>query len=182
MKSKLYIIALAWLGLEMQPVFGQSLGLGVEGGANFANLNGKDVNSYVASRLGFVGGGFLHWGLTQALSLQPEVLYAQKGAKTSDGSLSYQLDYVEIPVLLEISLGLPVIGPGILIGPSFDANVAASGLSNVTPADVGVVGGIQVHFDPVLLSGRYEVGLTNVTSNQNLQNGTFTFLIGFMFT
>ncbi len=104
---RLLILGLVWLGLAAQPGFGQSLGL--EAGANFANLNGKDVNNVVASRLGIVGGGFLYLPLSPSLAFQPEVLYAQKGAKTADGTTTYQLDYVEIPVLLEISLGLPVV-------------------------------------------------------------------------
>ena len=56
-----------------------------------------------------------------------------------------------------------------------------SGLQNVNPVDVGVIGGLQFHFDPILVSGRYEMGLTDVTSDRNMQNGNFTFLVGVAF-
>lgn len=181
MKLNLLVFGTALGVLAALPLPGMGQALGIEAGANFANLTGSDVGSFVVSRLGFVGGGMLRFPLTPALTLQPEVLYEQKGAKISGGSSVYELDYVEVPVLLEINVGLPVVGPGILLGPAFDGNVASSGLSNVAPADVGLVGGLQMHFDPLVLSGRYEVGLTNVTSDRNLQNGTFTFLVGLMF-
>jgi hypothetical protein len=46
---------------------------------------------------------------------------------------------------------------------------------------VGLVGGIEIDVDKFLLSGRYELGLDNVAKNVDVQNGTFTFLIGYSF-
>ncbi|HXL72305.1 MAG TPA: porin family protein [bacterium] len=148
--------------------------LGVEGGFNLANLNGPNVNDVFASRLGWVIGAFASVPLGP-LAFQPELLYEQKGGKYNGNS--YQLDYVEVPLLLNISLLGPI---GILLGPSFDATVA-NNVSNTNNSDVGLVGGVQVNLAQLLLSGRYELGLTDVNSNQNIQNGTFTFLVGFSF-
>ena len=149
--------------------------IGVEGGFNIASLNGP-VDDVFATRLGFVGGAFLNLPFGPTLALQPELLYEQKGGQVNGNP--YRLDYVEVPVLLDISL----VGPlGILLGPSFAANVDNQGVSNPNSTDVGLILGAQLDFLPILLSGRYEVGLTDVSTNANIQNGTFTFLAGLSF-
>ena len=181
MKTKALALAGVLAALVASPAFEQQVYLGFEGGANFAYLNGPDVSSLFGSRLGIVAGGFAHVGLFPGLALQPELLYAQKGAQTANGNVVYQLNYVEIPVLAELSLPLPLFQPGILLGPAFDGNVMASGIQNVNPVDVGVIGGLQFHFDPIMVNGRYEMGLTDVTSDRNMQNGNFAFLVGVAF-
>lgn len=149
---------------------------GVEAGFNLANLNGPDANDVFGSRLGFVGGAFLGLPLGPTLQFQPEILYSQKGGKYNGNP--YQLDYWEVPILLDVNL----VGPlGILLGPSFELNSANNGISNINDSDMGLVLGAQVNVERFLVSGRYEIGLTNVTNNQSVQNGTFTFLVGFSF-
>ena len=150
--------------------------LGVEGGINLANLNGANVGDAFASRVGLAGGAFLGLPLGPSLELQPELLYEQKGGKFNGNA--YQLNYVEVPILLDITF----IGPlGLLVGPSFDANVYNSGVGNVNNTDMGLVLGAQLNLDRFLVSGRYEVGLSNISSNTAVQNGTFTFLVGLSF-
>ncbi len=147
--------------------------LGVEGGINLANLNGANANDVIGSRLGFVAGGFLGLPLGPGLTFQPELLYEQKGGKFNGNP--YQLDYVELPLLLNVGL----IGPiGVILGPSLDLNVAYQGLNSVSNTDIGLVAGVQFTFSRFLLSGRYEIGLTQVNSNASVENGTFTFLAG----
>jgi hypothetical protein len=147
--------------------------IGVEGGFNLASLNGPNVNDVFASRLGFVVGAFIHLPMTTTLAIQPELLYSQKGGKYN--GFPYQLDYMEVPILLDISF----IGPlSILLGPSIAANVQYQGLGSVNQTDIGLVAGAQLFLTNVLFSGRYEVGLTDVNSNQQIQNGTFTFMVG----
>ncbi|HTA76661.1 MAG TPA: outer membrane beta-barrel protein, partial [bacterium] len=107
------------------------------------------------------------------LGLQPEVMYEQKGGQINGNPI--QLGYLEVPVLLDIKL----IGPlGIIAGPSFELNTDSNGIQNVNSADVGLVAGAQVNLSRILLSGRYEVGLSDVSSSQKVQNGLFTFLVG----
>ena len=155
---------------------GPSVRFGVEGGINLANLNGANVNDEVGSRLGFVGGAFLGLPLGESLKLQPEALYSQKGGKYNGNP--YQVDYWEIPILLDVTL----VGPlGLLLGPSFAFTAANNGIANINNSDVGLVAGGQLNLDRFLVSGRYEIGLTNVTNNQSIQNGTFTFMVGLSF-
>lgn len=165
------------LEAQADPVLGLKLGL--EGGINLANLNGQNVNDVVGSRLGFVGGAFADIPFAPTLALQPEMLYEQKGGKYN--GTAYQLDYIEVPILLNIGFGIPLINPSILVGPSFNSNVANSGLSNINQNEMGFIVGAQANLFQFLFSGRYEIGLTNVSSTQNIQNGTFTFLVGLSF-
>ncbi len=151
----------------------QGFRLGVEAGFDLANFDGQNVNDVFGSRLGFVGGAFADLPLGSILALQPELLYAQKGGKYNGNS--YQENYLEVPVLLNIT----VVGPvAILLGPSFDMNVFDSGLNNTNNGDIGLVGGVQLNISQLLISGRYEVGLTDVNTTQKFQNGTFTLMVG----
>ena len=150
--------------------------LGLEAGINLASLNGPNVNDVFASRLGLVAGGFLNLPFGPTLALQPELLYERKGGKVNGND--YRTDYLEVPVLLDVTL----IGPlGVLLGPSFAARIGSTGVSNPNNTDIGLNLGAQLNLDRLLLSGRYEVGLMDVNNNQNVKNGTFTFLIGLSF-
>ncbi len=151
--------------------------LGLEGGINVANLHGSNANQVYTSRLGFVGGAFANFHITSSLAIQPELLYAQKGGKINGND--YQMDYVEVPVLLEICLGNNSFNPGILAGPAFNSNVASHGVIDVKKSDVGLVLGGQVAITKFLVSARYEIGLLDVNDNQKIKNGTFTLMVGF---
>ncbi|MCX2741417.1 porin family protein [Pontibacter anaerobius] len=93
-------------------------GLGVRAGANFSNLSGdlKDESRY-ENKVGFHGG--LTYNIPVAgefFSVQPELLYANKGFKYEDtqlelptgsfrreGNMNY--NYLELPVLAHIKAG-----------------------------------------------------------------------------
>jgi hypothetical protein len=51
-------------------------------------------------RRGFAGGAFVQFGLSRVLSLQPELLFVQKGFEVTGPTL--HLSYVEMPVLLQV--------------------------------------------------------------------------------
>ncbi|HTA76105.1 MAG TPA: porin family protein [bacterium] len=189
MRLKVLLMALAFMSLTAVQVFAQHFELGLESGMNFSYFVGSDANnlssnSISSSRLGFVGGGFLCLNFGPNFGIRPEVLYEQKGAQVSGTSINYEADYIEVPVLLKFSLGLPGLNPSVLIGPSFDWATLSSLPSNsgvVNSADVGAVAGLEFDLGPLKLNGRYELGLDNVTNNKNLQNGVFTVLMGYSF-
>jgi hypothetical protein len=54
-------------------------------------------------------------------------------------------------------------------------------VASVNKTDVGLILGAQVFVSKFLVSGRYEVGLTDVSTTQQIQTGTFTFLVGLSF-
>ena len=190
MKLKALALALVLTGFGAVQASAQNFHLGLEAGANFDNFIGTDVSasSLTSSRLGLVGGAYLTLQFGSSFAIQPEVLYAQKGGQDT-ASNTYQLDYIEIPVLFKLSLGTPIVNPGLLLGPTFNMNIlakvvnggASSDITNVNQTDIGVMGGVVVDIDKFSVSGRYELGLTDITTASKVQNGTITVLVGYSF-
>jgi hypothetical protein len=189
---KLKILMMGVLLILAGGTSAQTYNLGLEAGANFSNFIGNGANSlaspqdtFAADKLGFVGGGFLQLNFGNMFSIRPEVLYEQKGNQISGQNTSLELDYVEIPVLVRISTGLPVINPAILLGPSFAWNTLAqaggANLPGINSSDIGFMAGLEFDLGKILLSGRYELGLENVQNGTNAQNGTLTLLAGYEF-
>jgi hypothetical protein len=190
MRLKALLFGFVLAALAFGQASAQKFDLGVEAGANFANFIGSDVNTTLssapASKLGFVGGAFICLNFGNVIGIRPELLYEQKGAAISGTSTSDELDYIEVPILLKFSLGLPGINPALLVGPAFSWNTVAKDVNNntipgINSSDVGIIGGIEVDIDKFLVSGRYELGLQNIRNNVNVQNGTITLLVGYSF-
>lgn len=112
---------------------------GIKGGLTMATFTSEfDADEVLESnydeRLGFAAGVWMNLGPDVGFSLQPEILYVQKGAKLEHvmvvnstwGDKEYQLDYVEVPLLLR--LNIPVAeasGFYVMGGPAFAFNVKA---------------------------------------------------------
>jgi hypothetical protein len=175
-------------------------------GANIFTFGGSDASG-VKSRTTFYAGGALTIPLGASAFLQPEVLYAGKGAKASvvdttvgtiDGE--FKMAYLEVPVLLGVNLATSGARPRIYAGPTVGLNLSCdiaasvSGLSlsascssvgmSVKSLDFGVTGGVGLSF-PVgsgafSIDGRYTLGLTKILENSNLKNQGFSVGAGFM--
>ena len=77
-----------------------NLDLGFKLGGGMSKLNIQDVDW----KMGLDGGAFFNIGITPGLSIQPEVLYAQKGMKIDLmglGEFEWKMDYVEVPILVK---------------------------------------------------------------------------------
>jgi hypothetical protein len=187
MRFKTMMLVLALMVLSVMSAQAQSFDLGLESGMNFSYLVGSDaqglnLSGVSSSRLGFVGGGFVSLNFGPAFAVRPELLYEQKGSQVSGTTTTYEVDYIELPVLLKFSLG-PAL-PSLLVGPSFNWSTVSSlpsGSGTLNSGDVGLVGGLQLDFSKFFINGRYELGLDNVSTGKNLQNGTFTVLMGYSF-
>lgn len=101
----------------------EKLSLGVKGGVNLSNVYDSEGEDFVAdSKVGFVLGGFVSIPLGQYFGLQPEVLFSQKGFKSSGTFLgsSYEMtrtsNYIDVPLLVTFK---PVESVSILFGPQF---------------------------------------------------------------
>ena len=113
--KKIFLLAAAGL-LSAASAHAQSIKFGLKAGANLSNLSGDLANqSQYNNRLGFQGGAMLNIGLVDKdfFSIQPEVLYSQKGFKYADQSVTVlgntfrntgnvRYDYLDVPVLLKI--------------------------------------------------------------------------------
>ena len=197
------------------------------GGLNLANLSGDadqfgdaladTLESQVGGtwtssksiRVGFDGGiGFGYWG-SGALGGAIELHYASRGVKWDINEQSgsgikldakLKLDYVEIPVLLQVSPSSPskvhgqfLVGPvlGIRASSKFDVEGGGGASSTDISDDMkstyfgGLAGaGIRIQTQPgsaVLLQARFLLGFTNLVDDPdfNVKPQDFTFLAGY---
>lgn len=102
-------------------------------GLNFADVSGDDFADEfgdTSSRLGFAIGGFAEFGLSEMVSLRPELVYTQKGTEFEAGGVEarVELDYVQLPVLAKVMFGAGGAGPrfNLLIGPAFGFSAGCS--------------------------------------------------------
>jgi hypothetical protein len=95
---------------------------GFLGGASFSTLTGTDSDVSPKSSTGFGGGFFVTIPVAKSVSIEPEILYINKGAGFEDEEFTLNLNYVEIPVLLRYEF-TPAGGPFAYIGPYIGINV-----------------------------------------------------------
>jgi hypothetical protein len=172
-------------------------GGGVLIGVNFADINFSDGDAPESDyRTGLAAGFFLNLPLGGTFSLQPEVLYSQKGTKFEEagGEASIELDYLDIPVLARVASGSS--GFALFVGPSFGFKVRARAKGEdfdgtelsedigdeVETLDVGLVLGAGFQTPRVFIDGRIQVGLSNVNKGEpeeTLKNRVFSIMLGF---
>ncbi|MCR5887651.1 PorT family protein [Hymenobacter sp. J193] len=112
--SLLVAAALVAGALASSSAHAQGIRLGFKGGANYSNLSGDLVNeNRFQNKWGAHGGIMANISFTDDgfLSIQPEVLYSQKGFKFDEselfGIVKYQgsrtYNYIDVPVLVKIN-------------------------------------------------------------------------------
>jgi hypothetical protein len=77
-------------------------------------------------RVGLSAGAFFDWSITEAVSIQPEILYTRKGVMTNlyDGFVTLDadvyFDYIELPIVLKYTFRPgQALRPCLYAGPSF---------------------------------------------------------------
>ena len=93
---------------------------GLKGGFNGSTFSGTDSKGS-EYKAGFAAGAFLNFGLSENLSVQPELLYSQKGASIdgvtyitgtptapvikTDGTGKTTLGYLDVPIMFRYATG-----------------------------------------------------------------------------
>ncbi|WP_071837785.1 porin family protein [Hymenobacter norwichensis] len=192
MKKQFFILATVAAAFALaSAAHAQGIRLGVKAGANLSNLSGDlTEEDRFENKLGFHGGVMLNVGLAGDgfLSLQPEVLFSQKGFKYANNEFTilgnrykYEGDrtynYIDVPVLLKINTG----GFFVEAGPQYsyllkvkddskfsvNGNTASQGsntqnLDNVNRNEIGYAAGLGFQSDSGLLLGiRYNGSFTD---------------------
>lgn len=139
-------------------------------------------------KAGFTGGLFLNYAFNESFSIQPELLYTQKGFKSNlfayediiSVDLTAKFDYIELPVLAKYTF-VPEkqFRPCIFAGPCFAYTLASelgvsaliftaeidfSDLTHVTDFGFVAGGGFDYSLGPGMLvfDARFQYGFTNV--------------------
>lgn len=163
--------------------FGQHLG--VKGGLNIANLSISDGD--VDNRFAYHFGGYFNLPVGEMLSIQPELLYSARGASSSysadvlgfniDGESTFNLDYIDVPVLAVIHLGDAFqIEAGPYIGFLANSNFETEGDLGDFDADIdddsfksfdyGLTGGLAVNLGALQVGARYMLGLQEIQDSE----------------
>lgn len=166
---------------------------GLKGGWNYSTFNDTDGVEYSS---GFLIGGYLNFKIPASpVSIQPEVLYAQYGAAAENADFEFNVDYVQIPVLLKFGFDIPAapVRPNVHFGPYMGINTKAEVANNdgsfnladdAKDTTFGVVVGGGVDISKFRLGLRYTAGLTNVADdnfNDSAKNGAIALTAGIAF-
>lgn len=156
----------------------EKFGIGIKIGQNFSSVNSVAVDRHAAS---YHGGITAQIGLTEKISLVPEVLLSQTKLSTNPSIVdvlgnsalrpeTYHLNYLMLPLLVQVK-PFPALllqaGPqyGILIDQKKD------GIENAQIAfkegEFSFVGGAKLNLGGFFVYGRYVVGLQNINDLQD---------------
>ncbi|MCB0803000.1 MAG: PorT family protein [Flavobacteriales bacterium] len=159
--------------------------VGVKGGLNFSNFYNKEVDDQDI-RTGIQAGLFFKAALTDFVSIQPELIYTNKGSTTKydnfitgEGDFSQKLDYIELPVLLLVNLNENLnihAGPyfAYLLKASIDNKSENSNFNFVEDlnegdferVDYGLSVGVGFEFEVLNFGLRYDYGLKEIGKDQ----------------
>jgi hypothetical protein len=101
----------------------KSLNFGIKAGTNYSNLYDSSSEDFIAEgKFGFAGGVFMAIPLGKIIGIQPEILYSQKGFKSTGTYLgsTYEMtkttEFIDVPLLLAVK---PIDKLTLLFGPQF---------------------------------------------------------------
>ena len=151
--------------------------LGIKGGVNITKVQGKSFRDEF--KYGYHVGGFAEIGLGGKLGIQPEVVFNQyqtrvdssfknvyQNAANISNYKDVKLNYLSIPIMLTYKLGSFLSLQG---GPQFgilidqDKSLLQNGKDAFKKGDLSLALGPQFHISKLRVTGRYFVGLSNVS-------------------
>ena len=153
---------------------------GVKGGVNLANVSTSEKSVTYNSALGFHAGIVLDAPLSESISIQPNLLYSQKGFSLDASGVTAKatFNYIEIPVnfLFHVTDAL-TIGAGPYLGYALSASAKATfnGQSQTTDVDfdnksqridygLNITAGYEV-IEGLVVSANYSLGLANLNKD-----------------
>jgi hypothetical protein len=170
------------------------IGFGLIAGMNLANLNTGNLSltpgNGLSPLVGFVGGCFVDFGLSDVISIEPELYFSMKGSSAGYEDLSVNYNYLELPILFKLNFPAgPDLRIDLFTGPAPALLTSASdsyqGISTpdnfINSGDLGWVIGSGLEIGQFLLDLRYENGLISIyKSGFDLaeNNTAFSLLVG----
>ena len=166
---KFHLIGLLCAIMMTSTLQAQHVNIGVKGGLNIYNITGSNFDQKVGAHVGLLG----HIHLTDNFGLQPEIYYSMQGAKFANSDNSFNLGYINVPVLLQYMFDN---GFRIQAGPQLGLLASAKSVLGDTKVDVkddfknidlGLgIGASYVHPPSGFgVDARYNLGLSNISEN-----------------
>ena len=180
MKKLLLLVAAVFTVSFAQAQGGIKLGL--KAGGNLTSVTGDNTDE-AEHKGGFHVGGFLDYGVSEMVSIRPELLYSVKGTKFSeDGEeMNWNFNYIDVPVLARINAGnlFFEFGPTLsfLVKSEIEIDDLTVDVSDeMNKVDFGYAAGLGYNFtEKVGLGLRYNGGLSNIfeDSEGDVRNSAF---------
>lgn len=166
---------------------------GIKGGLNYSTVSkgkfeeGPDPRT--SFHIGFLGEIPV---VPNVFAIQPEVVYSRQGFETvvkpligSNYKVTYQIDYVNVPVLAKLYLGKLVsieAGPqfGLKVSEKTESDNNSSTEDNVNNFDTAIAAGVSFNFaGGAFITGRFTQSLNEVVKDSDSKNMVFQVGIGF---
>ncbi len=142
---------------------------GIRGGLNLANVTQGGQSADML--LGFHGGIIYNISVSDAFSIQPELLYSVKGAKDKASGVEGKINTIELPLLFKYKFGQSNTKFFVNAGGfgAYVLNVNGTAPTETT-VEYGVTGGVGVELpagsSKLLIEGRYDYGLGVTNTKQ----------------
>lgn len=164
---------------------------GAKAGANFYQFGGKDGSDLEAQKMkaGFYAGGLANFALTDAISIQPELLFSNQGTMQKEGSvkINWHLNYINVPVMAQYNNS----GFYAETGPEFGFLLSAKAKSDGESADIkdsfksfnfswGLGAGYKLS-SGLGIGARYNLGLTSIIDESSVKATNNGFQVGLFY-
>jgi hypothetical protein len=146
----------------------EKLFFGIKAGANLSNVYDSEGEDFVAdNKIGVVAGGFVSIPIGRYFGVQPEVLFSQKGFKSTGTFLGSSYDmtrtsnYLDIPLLVSFK---PIESLSILFGPQFSYLMKQTDKFNgdtLTATEEEEFSNANIRKNTFCLTGGADINLTN---------------------
>lgn len=170
----------------------EGIKFGIKGGLNVTNFMGDIVDNGIRTSVHL--GVIAEIMVSNAFSLQPELLYSGQGATyigANPGFSRTKIDYITMPLLgkFYVTNALSVeTGPqlGILVSAKNKTNYSNDTIEGIKTFDFGLNLGLEYDLkNNVFFQTRYTLGLTNNgytgDDNKRTSNTAFQFSVGYQF-
>lgn len=165
------IIAVFSISANAQFHFGPKAGL------NATKIDGKSFKEQF--EYNYLVGAFAEIDLSSRFSVVPEVLFSQTSttlAGDADATIfntdqaEAKLNYLSLPILANVKIAGPLrleAGPQYSILINSDEDLLQNGKDAFKKGDFSLVGGLQLRFNKLRLTGRYLIGLDDISQASN---------------
>lgn len=180
------LLLAAGLLASVQLVKAQDIQLIPKAGLSFSRQSISNVEGE-KSKAGFTAGLGVNVNIkNSAFSIQPELNYVSAGTKIKNDNNKYNLNYLELPVLVKYSFGPVYINAGPSIGLAVGGmnKMEAFYQAKIQKLNFGVQmgGGLAIPLGKgaVLVDARYSLGLTDVSKGPaTVKNRGFIATLGY---
>jgi len=165
--------------------------LGIMAGQNSATIKSQKSNSQDIIT-GMIGGAAMQIVWPKGFVIQPEILYSQKGCLFSGSGLSYDIDYIEIPVKAMYRIHMAEVKPFFFAAPygAYAIKSTENGerpnddtfTNEINKMDFGIAAGAGFDVWKIQLAFKYSWGFGQVAKETYpIRNNVFTVSAAFFF-